>query len=180
MSTKVEYPLSVLVENGGDIDEDLSSSLENDVMLQFGVAFCPKTFCKIGSELETVEEVQTFEMDEKEKGHGICFEIFNRLFEKLKEKDLVQEYDLDELACNVSASHPDYPFLKRIDSINTLTHYGIGFNLGHIPKNRFFTLEELAYLESIIEILKEIQPEYPLLRIEKFELQYHLLCQFHN
>lgn len=177
---EVEYPMSVLVKYDGEIDTELSTSLEKDILLSFGVVFCPKCFYGQNPDVETNEEISTFDIDDDNNGSGICFEIFNKLFEKLKERDLVQRYELDELECTITAEHENYPFLKRMDSITTVTHYGIGFNLGKIPKIGWFTEEDISYLRNVIEILKDIQPEYPILQNQNFELQYHLLCQFNN
>lgn len=174
-----EYPLTVRVENDGDIIEELSDSIENNIRLQFGILFCPRSVCSIDTQTGEKCELPTVEMDPGETS-GICFEIFTRVFEKLKEKNLVQEFDLNEMECLIEAFHPDYKILENIDSLVSNTHFGIGFWLGNIPKTREISDDELSFVIEIQDILFELKSEYNILENEELKLQYHLECCFNT
>ena len=174
-----EYPLTVRVENNGDLDEDLSSSIKNYFRLQFGILFCPKMVCTIDTKTGSECEVPTVEMD-PDGTSGICFEIFTKIFEKLKEKNLVRDFYLDELECELEAFHPDHIILENISSMVSSTHFGFGFWLGNIPKTREICNDELTFLIEVQNILIELKSEYTILEKEEMKLQYQIECCFHN
>ena len=173
------YPLTVRVENNGDIDEELSASVENHFRLQFGILFCPIMVCTVDANSGQEYKVPSVEMNPEETS-GICFEIFTRVFEKLKEKNLVEEFYLDELECEIEASHPDYKILEHINSMVSNTHYGLGFWLGNLPKNVEVTSEQEVYMLEVQNILIELKSEYALLENEEMKLQFHLECCFNH
>lgn len=173
------YPLTVRVKNNGDIDEELSASVENHFRLQFGILFCPRMVCTVDANSGQEYKVPSVEMNPEETS-GICFEIFTRVFEKLKEKNLVEEFDLNEMECLIEAFHPDYRILENIDSLVSNTHFGIGFWLGNLPKNVEVTSEQEAYMLEVQNILIELKSEYALLENEEMKLQYHLECCFNQ
>lgn len=172
------YPLKVIVENDGDYVEEISDE-DSEFHLEFGILFCPRLVSTIN---ENNEEVKVYTIDtdtDFENPSGICIDIFTRLFEKLKEKDLVQEYNL-ELECNIDAFHHDYKILERLNITISVTQFGIGFYLGSIPKTREVNEEELNYMIKVQKILFELKNEFPILEKEEFELKYNLHCQFRN
>lgn len=173
------YPLTVRVENNGDIDEELSASVENHFRLQFGILFCPRMVCTVDANSGQEYEVPSVEMNPEETS-GICFEIFTRVFEKLKEKNLVEEFYLDELECEIDASHPDYKILEHINSMVSNTHFGLGFWLGNLPKIVEVTSEQEAYMLEVQNILIELKSEFALLENEEMKLQFHLECCFNH
>lgn len=175
----VEYPLTVRVDNNGDQDDDLSSSVDNYFRLQFGILFCPRVVCTIDTKTGIEGEVPTVKMDPKGTS-GICFEIFTKVFEKLREKNLVQEFDLDELECELGVFHPDHRILENISSMISSTHFGFGFWLGNVPKIREICNEELTFLIEVQNILIDLKSEYSILENEDMKLQYQLECCFHH
>lgn len=174
------YPLTVMVEDNGEILEELSVSTENDIRVLFGIFFCPREVCSINPQTNAEEKTYTVDMDLEDKTTGLCFEIFTKLFEKLKENNLVAEYYLNEMECLIEAFHPDHRILERISPLINLTHFGLGFWMGNVPINRQVTRDELNFLVEVQVILNELKNEFPILKNEELKMQYHVECKFNN
>ena len=176
-----DYPLTVWVENCGEILEDLSESDSTDIRVLFGIFFCPREVCSINPQTGAEEKTYTVDMDlEEDKTTGLCFDIFTKLFEKLKENDLVAEYYLNEMECLIEAFHPDYKVLERITPLINRTHFGLGFWMGNVPNTQQVTNDEFNFLIEVQVILNELRNEFPILKDEKLEMQYHIECKFNN
>ena len=176
-----DYPLTVWVEDNGNILEELSTSDSTDIRVLFGIFFCPREVCSINPQTGKEEKTYTVDMDlEEDKTTGLCFDIFTKLFEKLKENDLVTEYYLNEMECLIEASHPDHRVLERITPLINLTHFGLGFWMGNVPNTQQVTNDEFNFLIEVQVILNELRNEFPILKDEKLEIQYHIECKFNN
>lgn len=176
-----DYPLTVWVENCGEILEDLSESDSTDIRVLFGIFFCPREVCSINPQTGAEEKTYTVDMAfEDGETTGLCFDIFTKLFEKLKENDLVVEYYLNEMECLIEASHPDYKVLERITPLINRTHFGLGFWMGNVPNTQQVTNDEFNFLIEVQVILNELRNEFPILKDEKLEMQYHIECKFNN
>ena len=180
-NTNEDYPLNVRVEDNGEIIEELSASTENDIRVLFGIFFCPREVCSINPQTGVEEKTYTIDMDlEEGETTGLCFEIFTKLFEKLKDNNLVAEYYLNEIECYIEASHPDHRVLERISPLINLTHFGLGFWMGNVPNNRQVTRDEFNFLVEVQVILNELKNEFPILKNEELKMQYHVECKFNN
>lgn len=160
--------LNLEISLNGDKLEELTK-IDNDegnYFFAIGVKFCPKTQC-INNELEL-----TFDPTEKEP--GICFDIFKVVFDKLKERKLIQEYDINELECYIEAFHPDYRFLELISSVQTSDYYGIGFDLVNLKTGILLdSIEQVNeirnWLNEVILIINEIKPLFDILSNDNLE-----------
>ena len=145
---------------------------DGNYLFQIGVKFCPKIKCKNGLKFETLDSSNPDEP-------GECFDIFQMVFKKLHEKDLVSEYYLDEMECEIEASHPNYEFLKLINLVQDSNYYGIGFVIigFDIEKSKvglkvdgYKIIENIEnWLCKVIDTVKEIKSDFPLLENDTLE-----------
>ena len=163
-----EQTLNLEISLNGDKLEELYKvdPDEGNYFFAIGVKFCPKTQC-INNELEL-----TFDPSEEEP--GICFDIFKVIFDKLKEKNLIQEYDINELECYIEAFHPDYRFLELLSSVQTSEYYGIGFDLVNLKTGILLdSIEQVNemrnWLNEAILVINEIKPLFDILSSDTLE-----------
>ena len=153
---------------------------EGNYFFAIGVKFCPKV-CNINGKSE-----QTFDIGDMDQGEGICYDIFNEIFQKLKDKNLVKEYYLDELSCFIEASHPDFEFLDLITSVQTKDYYGIGFDLINCKIEVLILTKELLdnikkWLNEVIIIIKEISENYTIMKNnENYKIENFLNIEMHS
>ena len=160
--------LNLEISLNGDKLEELTK-IDNDegnYFFAIGVKFCPKTQC-INNELEL-----TFDPTEDEP--GICFDIFKVIFDKLKERNLIHEYNINELECYIEAFHPDYKFLELISSVQTSEYYGIGFDLVNLKTGILLdSIEQVNeiknWLNEVILVINEIKPLFDILSNDNLE-----------
>ena len=148
---------------------------EGNFLFQIGVKFCPKLKC-INNTLN-IETLNSIDLEEP----GECFEIFQTIFEKLQEKNLVTEYYLEEIECELEASHPEYKFLDLINLVQNEEYYGIGFviigfdiekfRLGLLANEYNMVNDIEKWLQEVINIIKEIKPDFSLLENDNSELE---------
>lgn len=163
-----EQTLNLEISLNGDKLEELTK-IDNDegnYFFAIGVKFCPKTQC-INKELEL-----TFDSTEEEP--GICFDISKVIFDKLKERNLIQEYNIIELECYIEAFHPDYKFLELISSVQTSEYYGIGFDLVNLKTGILLdSIEQVneikSWLNEVILVINEIKPLFDILSNDNLE-----------
>ena len=163
-----EQTLNLEISLNGDRFEELSEidHDEGNYYFSIGVKFCPKTQC-INNELEL-----TFDPAEEEP--GICFDIFKVVFDKLKERNLIQDYNINELECYIEASHPDYSFLELLNSVQNSEHYGIGFDLVNLKTGILLDSigqvnEMRNWLNEVIQVINEIKPLFNILSNDTLE-----------
>ena len=163
-----EQPLNLNISIDCNEIEGLSKidKEEGNYFFSIGVKFCPKTIC-VNDEVNP-----TFDLNEEKP--GICFDIFKVIFDKLKEENLVHEYDINEFECYIEASHSDFKFLELLSSVQTKDYYGIGFDLvnlktGVLLKSIEHIEEMRTWLDWVIVILNRIRPEFEILANDKLE-----------
>lgn len=137
---------------------------EGNFFFATGVKFCPKTECVNNELIGTLDSTNPVEEEQ-----GTCFKVFKRVFEKLKDNNLIEEYDIDEVECFIEASHPDYSCLNFITMVQTPDYYGIGFDLVNckigILLDTIAQVKEIEYwLNRLIAIIKEIKPEFDIVK----------------
>ena len=176
-----EQTLNLEISLNGDRFEELSEidHDEGNYYFSIGVKFCPKTQC-INNELEL-----TFDPAEEEP--GICFDIFKVVFDKLKERNLIQDYNINELECYIEASHPDYSFLELLNSVQTSEYYGIGFDLVNLKTgillNSIEQVNEMRnWLNEVILVINEIKPLFNILSndILEYEIENFVDIEMHS
>ena len=165
----MERNINLEISLNGDVYGDFDNVKHNEgnYLFQIGVKFCPKTKCEDGLKFETLDSTNPDEP-------GECFDIFQMVFKKLQEKNLVSKYYLDEMECEIEASHPDYEFLKLINLVQDNDYYGIGFviigfdfeksSLGLLADGFQIINNIENWLQKVIDIVKEIKSDFQLLK----------------
>ena len=52
--------------------------------------------------------------------------------------------------------------------------------MGNVPNTQQVTNNEFNFLIEVQAILNELRNEFPILKDEKLEMQYHIECKFNN
>lgn len=161
----MERNLNLNISLNGDEQEEFTKidHDEGNYFFSIGILFCPKTTCKNGEEIITLDATNP-----EENEQGECFKIFIEVFEKLKEKNLISEYNIDEIECFIEASHVDYKFLNLISLVQNNEYYGLGFNIldfkiGLLTDGPLDILNIENWLRKLKNIIKEITPNHNLL-----------------